>query len=77
MACALGWLRIAATARGICRISLQGEPVQDVNLAPAANGLVAEAAAQLRAYLAGARTVFDLPLDLQGTPFQQSVWRRW
>ncbi|MFI9028388.1 methylated-DNA--[protein]-cysteine S-methyltransferase [Streptomyces sp. NPDC053560] len=30
--------------------------------------------AQLRAYFAGELTVFDLPLRLDGTPFQQRVW---
>lgn len=30
---------------------------------------------QLDAYFAGTRTFFDLPLDLQGTPFQQEAWR--
>ncbi|MFM8794281.1 MAG: methylated-DNA--[protein]-cysteine S-methyltransferase [Acidimicrobiales bacterium] len=31
--------------------------------------------AQLREYLAGTRTRFDLRLDLVGTPFQVDVWR--
>lgn len=30
---------------------------------------------QIGEYLAGARLTFDVPLDLQGTPFQQRVWR--
>ena len=30
---------------------------------------------QLRAYFAGRRQAFDLPLAPQGTPFQQQVWR--
>ncbi len=30
---------------------------------------------QLREYLAGTRTSFDLPLAPSGTPFQQRVWR--
>lgn len=34
----------------------------------------AEAIAQLREYFAGDRTVFDLPLALTGTPFQERVW---
>jgi methylated-DNA-[protein]-cysteine S-methyltransferase len=34
-----------------------------------------EARAQLRAYFAGTRTEFDLPLRSAGSPFQQSVWR--
>src|SRR5437016_2242711 len=36
--------------------------------------LLAEAAKQLRAYLAGDLRVFDLPLDMQGTVFQKRVW---
>lgn len=35
-----------------------------------------QTAEQLQQYFAGARTAFDLPLELGGgTPFQQSVWR--
>ena len=30
---------------------------------------------QLAEYFSGARTVFELPLDLLGTPFQRTVWR--
>jgi methylated-DNA-[protein]-cysteine S-methyltransferase len=36
---------------------------------------LAEAVRQLREYFAGKRREFDLPLRLQGTPFQQRVWR--
>ena len=37
---------------------------------------VLEAAAeQLREYFAAERTVFDLPLELDGTAFQQQAWR--
>ena len=31
-------------------------------------------ATQVREYFDGARTCFDLPLDLAGTPFQRRVW---
>jgi methylated-DNA-[protein]-cysteine S-methyltransferase len=31
--------------------------------------------AQLEEYFRGERRVFDLPLALEGTPFQQKVWR--
>jgi methylated-DNA-[protein]-cysteine S-methyltransferase len=31
--------------------------------------------AQLHAYFAGELTAFTIPLDLRGTPFQQSVWQ--
>jgi methylated-DNA-[protein]-cysteine S-methyltransferase len=34
------------------------------------------AVAQLEEYFAGERQKFDLPLELQGTPFQVSVWHQ-
>ncbi len=37
--------------------------------------LLHAARAQLNEYFAGERTVFDLPLRLNGTPFQQRVWQ--
>ena len=36
--------------------------------------LLAETAHQLREYFAGARSAFDVALDLQGTDFQRAVW---
>ena len=33
-----------------------------------------EAATQLQEYFAGERTDFDLPMELDGTPFQRGVW---
>ena len=38
-------------------------------------GALAAALAQLRAYFAGRRQAFDLPLAARGTAFQQRVWR--
>ncbi|HEX3457919.1 MAG TPA: methylated-DNA--[protein]-cysteine S-methyltransferase [Candidatus Baltobacteraceae bacterium] len=37
--------------------------------------LLAEAAAQVRAYFARRLRRFDLPLELDGTPFRVAVWR--
>ena len=34
-----------------------------------------EAATQLEEYFAGERAEFDLPMELDGTPFQREVWR--
>lgn len=36
--------------------------------------LLCRAARQLEAYFNGADAAFDVPLDLQGTPFQRAVW---
>lgn len=39
------------------------------------SALLQACAAQLQEYFAGERTVFDLPLCPEGTPFQRAVWR--
>jgi O-6-methylguanine DNA methyltransferase len=39
------------------------------------NPLLRRAVAQLRAYFAGELHDFELPLDMQGTEFQNRVWR--
>lgn len=49
----------------------RGAPTPD----GAADPVIAEAADQLRAYFAGTRTTFDLPLRAAGTPFEQGVWQ--
>jgi methylated-DNA-[protein]-cysteine S-methyltransferase len=38
------------------------------------NLLLRETVRQLQAYFAGKLRTFDLPLDMQGTPFQKHVW---
>ncbi|MCW1970537.1 MAG: methylated-DNA--[protein]-cysteine S-methyltransferase [Anaerolineae bacterium] len=49
--------------------SVGGDWVQDERVGP-----LPETARQLQAYFAGQLTQFDLPLQPQGTPFQQRVW---
>jgi methylated-DNA-[protein]-cysteine S-methyltransferase len=41
----------------------------------AQTALIKEAAKQLNEYLDGKRTAFDIPLALEGTPFQMAVWK--
>lgn len=57
-----------ACADWVARWSPQAHLVYD-------DAAFADLAAQLTAYLTGALRVFDLPLDLRGTPFQCMVWR--
>jgi methylated-DNA-[protein]-cysteine S-methyltransferase len=40
-----------------------------------ADHVLTAAADQVREYFAGARTMFELPLDPVGTPFQRRAWR--
>jgi AraC family transcriptional regulator, regulatory protein of adaptative response / methylated-DNA-[protein]-cysteine methyltransferase len=80
---ALGFVLVAATAKGICKIGF-GEDAS--TLADELRGefsnaeLVEDPArlapfiAQVEAYLKGTRQRFDLPLDIATTAFRQRVW---
>lgn len=84
VSCPLGWLLVAATERGVCKVSLGDEPQ------PLIDDLAVEfsAAERLRdddgvgywsgkivAYLEGWQPDINLPLDLRATAFQLKVWR--
>ncbi|HYE40950.1 MAG TPA: methylated-DNA--[protein]-cysteine S-methyltransferase [Ramlibacter sp.] len=74
----LGRMLLAATDRGLAGVWFEGQrhgPDASLWARDASHPVLVQAVAQLRAYYAGERSTFDLPLDLQaGTPFQQSVW---
>lgn len=74
----LGRMLLAATDHGLAGVWFVGQkhgPDATGWQEDAAHPVLVQAVAQLRAYFAGERSRFDLPLDLQGgTPFQQSVW---
>ena len=65
----VGLLTLEASGTGLARVSFGKRAV-----APAPNPHLDAAVAQLSEYFAGVRRAFNLSLDLQGTPFQLSVW---
>ena len=69
----IGKLRVVAADTGIRRILWEGEAPPE-GAVEGASRILDAAVTQIREYFAGARTTFDLPLDLGGTPFQQKVW---
>lgn len=84
VSCPLGWLLVAATDRGVCKVSLGDQP------GPLIDDLSAEFANAERlrdddglgfwverivAYLEGWQPDINLPLDLRATAFQLKVWR--
>ncbi len=73
----LGSLSLASTPRGLSRVALSPPDSKEVAGDARAPGgsFLAEATGQLVEYFAGHRREFDLPLDLQGTPFQRAVWQ--
>lgn len=80
--CVLGWVLVGTTERGICAIDLADDPgtprarlherfpravlAEDPGL-----GTWAE---EVAAFIAQPARGLDLPLDIQGTAFQQRVW---
>ncbi len=74
----VGPLLLAASERGLMALHFGGgvplpqPPDQQWIEAPER---LADCAAQLAAYFRGERRVFQLPLDLRGTPFQLRCWR--
>ena len=69
---AFGPLTIAATADAITAVALDA---RDFPGASAPSLLSNRCANQLQEYFAGKRTAFDLPLAVEGSPFQQRVWQ--
>lgn len=74
----LGPVSIEATSDGITRITLRkgdgAEPVTEGAQRDDDDPVLQQAVEQLRAYFAGDREAFDLPLAPAGTAFQQEVW---
>jgi O-6-methylguanine DNA methyltransferase len=80
----IGWMRLASTDKGLCRVELPGScgrgfagwlrahvPGAQVVEDERANR---SARQQILEYLAGGRLRFELALDLRATPFQLAVY---
>jgi methylated-DNA-[protein]-cysteine S-methyltransferase len=71
----VGPLTLVAGDAGLRRVLWPGEaPPPGARAGAGADALLDDAAEQLRAWFAGTRTAFDLPLDLPGTAFQRRAW---
>ena len=70
----LGTLQIEATERGLCGIWF---PSRSINQGPTPgkSRVISLAKQELNAYFAGDLTTFSVPIDWQGTRFQESVWQ--
>lgn len=72
----VGKLRLLASGGELVGLDLPNHQAGAVEGAEtdSADPLLTRARLELEEYFAGARQTFDLPLGLQGTPFQQAVW---
>ena len=81
----IGAIEIHATDTAVSRLEFVGELPTDsairntpyaASKPSGAHPLLEEVQRQLAAYFAGALHRFDLPLTLEGTPFQRQVWQQ-
>lgn len=80
----IGPLLLAASERGLRALYMQSQrhvpDEPDPRWSPVSPGdalqsdLLERTSLQLDEYFAGRRSSFDLPLDVEGTPFQRAVW---
>jgi methylated-DNA-[protein]-cysteine S-methyltransferase len=66
-------MKVAVATREARVVEIRYLPLSAKSISPK-NALAARAAEQLEAYLADPDTRFDLPLALEGTPFQLKLW---
>jgi methylated-DNA-[protein]-cysteine S-methyltransferase len=67
-------LAIAADERALRYISFGAEPADPAWSRDDGSPVLREAVRQLELYFAGRLREFDLPLQMEGTPFQRRVW---
>ena len=70
----IGKVGIAADNEHICQVFFASEETPE-GFELAESPVIIKAAAQLEEYFAGRLKDFDLPLKLEGTPFQTAVWQ--
>lgn len=73
----IGPLYLECSALGLHRLDLGAKFPDDLNSAPndEAAEMLARALLQLQEYFAGTRREFDIPLDIEGSPFRKRVWQ--
>lgn len=79
MASPVGQLKLVAAETALVAVLWENENPNRVRLAELIENtqhtILLETQKQLNEYFAGQRQVFNLPLDFEGTEFQQKVWQ--
>jgi methylated-DNA-[protein]-cysteine S-methyltransferase len=74
----IGNLKLVASKHGLVAILWEKDRPRRVVLNDLVENteqpILKQTEAELREYFAGKRTVFTVPLDMRGTPFQKQVW---
>lgn len=69
---AFGNLQINSTKKGVTELFFTEKEATDESIS---DGIIKTAVKQISEFIGHKRTAFDIPLDLNGTPFQRSVWK--
>jgi methylated-DNA-[protein]-cysteine S-methyltransferase len=67
----VGLLELKASANGLRSVSFVDNVDKPVN----SNKITNDCAQQIKEYFNLTRKTFDVPFDIEGTPFQKSVWK--
>lgn len=70
----IGTIEIRANGRGITALDFYENTERREPAVP--NPILEKAKSQLAEYFSGERQAFDLKIEMQGTEFQKSVWRK-
>ena len=74
--CPIGTLTLVASDTGLQAVWWPEDTRRrDIGLEQADHPVLVQARRELDEYFDGIRTTFDVPLDPQGTPFQQAAWQ--
>jgi methylated-DNA-[protein]-cysteine S-methyltransferase len=74
----VGQLKLIASEKGLAAVLWETNDPKRVRFSAErdkSNAILIKTELQLSEYFAGERTKFSIPLDVQGTEFQKSVWR--
>jgi methylated-DNA-[protein]-cysteine S-methyltransferase len=74
----VGELKLIASEKGLAAVLWENDDPKRARFSAERderNAILIKTELQLREYFAGERTKFSIPLDMQGTDFQKSVWR--
>jgi methylated-DNA-[protein]-cysteine S-methyltransferase len=75
----IGFIRVSGTETYISEMIFEDEiqqPASDGSNKKQMPGLIIQAVEQLIEYFHGERRIFDVPINPQGTEFQQKVWHK-
>lgn len=73
--CPLGIIKITANSMALIELNFIKRGLKPPSHKQTENSIIIDCQKQLKEYFEGKRKKFNLPIELQGTTFQQEVWK--